>query len=154
MSLTDKIDNTDSVDNIGNLKSSGLKATLPRLRILEVFQNSDQRHLTAEDVFRILINEHSDIGLATVYRVLAQFEQAGILRRSNFEPGKSIYELDEGEHHGHMVCLMCGRVDEFVDAKIEKRQQEIADEYGFLLQEHSVSMYGLCAHCIPKTGRP
>lgn len=139
-----------SSKNIDNLKNNGLKATLPRLKILEVFQNNEQRHLTAEDVYRILINDHSDIGMATVYRVLTQFEQAGLLSRSNFEPGKSIYELNEGEHHDHMVCLMCGQVQEFVDPAIEKRQHEIAKEYGFTLQEHSMAMYGLCKNCAPR----
>lgn len=139
-----------SSDNIDNLKSNGLKATLPRLKILEIFKTSNQRHLSAEDVFRVLINDHSDIGLATVYRVLTQFEHAGLLRRSNFEPGKSIYELDEGEHHDHMVCLSCGKVEEFVDSEIEKRQYEIAKKYKFQLQEHALAMYGLCANCAAK----
>lgn len=137
-------------NNIDNLKNSGLKATLPRLKILEIFQTSEQRHLSAEDVFRILINSHSDIGLATVYRVLTQFEQAGILRRSNFESGKSIYELNEGEHHDHMVCLSCGMVQEFTDSAIEKRQHEIANKYHFALQDHALAMYGLCKDCVAK----
>ena len=112
--------------NIDELKSSGLKATLPRLKILEVFQKAAQRHMTAEDVFRVLLEERSDIGLATVYRVLTQFEQAGILSRSHFESGKAVYELNEGKHHDHLVCLDCGRVEEFYDAEIEKRQQRVA----------------------------
>lgn len=139
-----------SSDNIDNLKSNGLKATLPRLKILEIFQTSQQRHMSAEDVFRILVRDHSDIGLATVYRVLTQFEQAGLLRRSNFESGKAVYELNEGEHHDHMVCLSCGKVQEFVDEEIEKRQHEIAKRYRFLLQEHALAIYGLCSECKQK----
>lgn len=139
-----------SSDNIDNLKSNGLKATLPRLKILEIFQTSQQRHMSAEDIFRILVNDHSDIGLATVYRVLTQFEQAGLLRRSNFESGKAVYELNEGVHHDHMVCLSCGKVQEFVDGEIEKRQHEIANRYHFLLQEHALAIYGLCAECNQK----
>lgn len=129
---------------IEELKSSGLKATLPRLKILEVFQSSAQRHLTAEDVFRVLLNEHSDIGLATVYRVLMQFEQAGLLTRSNFESGKAVFELNEGQHHDHLVCLDCGRVEEFYDPEIEARQQHIAATRGFQLQEHALSLYASC----------
>jgi Fur family ferric uptake transcriptional regulator len=130
--------------NIEELKSTGLKATLPRLKILEVFQSGKQRHMTAEDVFRVLLDDHSDIGLATVYRVLMQFEQAGLLIRSNFESGKAVYELDQGEHHDHLVCLDCGKVEEFFDPEIENRQQMIAQTRGFTLQEHALSLY---AHC-------
>lgn len=127
------------------LKSSGLKATLPRIKILEVFQRSDRRHLTAEDVFKALLQDDADIGLATVYRVLMQFEQAGLLTRSNFESGKAVYELDQGQHHDHLVCLDCGRVEEFYDADIEQRQRAIAAERGFDLQEHSLALYARCA---------
>jgi len=127
-----------------DLKSSGLKATLPRLKILEVFQTSDIRHLTAEDVYKHLLAEGSDIGLATVYRVLMQFEQAGILSRSHFESGKSVFELNEGKHHDHLVCLDCGRVEEFYDPEIEARQREIAQARGFQLQEHALSLYAGC----------
>lgn len=126
------------------LKSMGLKATLPRLKILEIFQNGKQRHMSAEDVYRELLAENQEIGLATVYRVLTQFEQAGILKRSNFESGKAVFELEEGHHHDHLVCLQCGRVEEFYDAEIEKRQQEIAKERGFSLQDHALSLYGNC----------
>jgi len=126
------------------LKSSGLKATLPRIKILEVFQQSDQRHMTAEDVFKALLQEGSEIGLATVYRVLMQFEQAGLLRRSNFESGKAVFELDEGKHHDHLVCLDCGRVVEFYDAEIEARQRAVAAAKGFELQEHSLALYAGC----------
>lgn len=127
-----------------DLKSSGLKATLPRIKILEVFQKTDVRHMTAEDVFKALLKEDADIGLATVYRVLMQFEQAGLLTRSHFESGKSVFELNEGQHHDHLVCLTCGRVEEFFDAEIEKRQRTIAQERGFALQEHALSLYGVC----------
>jgi len=130
--------------NPTDLKSIGLKATLPRLKILEIFQHSTVRHLTAEDVYRCLLNEELDIGLATVYRVLTQFEQAGLLSRSNFESGKAIFELNEGSHHDHLVCLDCGRVDEFFDPEIEQRQQAIAQERGFKLQEHALALYGVC----------
>lgn len=130
--------------NIDELKSTGLKATLPRLKILEIFQQGRQRHMTAEDVFRILLDVRSDIGLATVYRVLTQFEQAGILSRSHFESGKAVYELNEGQHHDHLVCLDCGRVEEFYDAEIEKRQSAIAKSRGFTLADHALSLY---AHC-------
>jgi Fur family ferric uptake transcriptional regulator len=126
------------------LKSSGLKATLPRLKILEVFERAQRRHMTAEDVYKALIGEGSDIGLATVYRVLMQFEQAGLLSRSNFESGKSVFELNEGQHHDHLVCLNCGRVEEFFDAEIEQRQRNVALARGFELQEHSLSLYATC----------
>lgn len=132
------------MSNIDELKSTGLKATLPRLKILDVFQKGTQRHMTAEDVFRVLLEERSDIGLATVYRVLTQFEQAGILTRSHFESGKAVYELNEGTHHDHLVCIDCGRVEEFYDAEIEKRQHAVAKTKGFQIAEHALSLY---AHC-------
>ncbi|KQM78702.1 ferric iron uptake transcriptional regulator [Xylophilus sp. Leaf220] len=129
--------------NIDDLKSTGLKATLPRLKILEIFQKSIERHLTAEDVFRVLLEERSDIGLATVYRVLTQFEQAGILSRRHFEGGKAVYELNEGEHHDHLICTTTGKVEEFHDAEIEKRLQAIAKARGWVLQDHTVILFGL-----------
>jgi len=132
---------------IDELKSTGLKATLPRLKILEIFQKGTQRHMTAEDVFRVLFEGRSDVGLATVYRVLAQFEQADILSRSHFEGGKAVYELNEGEHHDHLVCLDCGRVEEFYDAEIEKRQNDVAQQKGFTIADHALSLY---AHCTTK----
>lgn len=137
------------------LKSSGLKATLPRLKILDVFQQSEQRHMTAEDVFKILLNEDADIGLATVYRVLTQFEQAGLLRRNNFESGKAVFELDEGSHHDHLVCLDCGRVVEFFDPEIEERQRAVAKARGFSLQEHALALYANCTtkDCEHREGR-
>ncbi|KPF51315.1 Fur family transcriptional regulator [beta proteobacterium AAP121] len=129
---------------LDELKSSGLKATLPRIKILEVFQRTERRHMTAEDVFKALLTEGADIGLATVYRVLMQFEQAGLLSRSNFESGKAVFELNEGEHHDHLVCLDCGHVEEFYDAEIEQRQRAVTIARGFELQEHSLSLYARC----------
>ncbi len=130
-----------------DLKNIGLKATVPRLKILEIFQTSEQRHLSAEDVYRILLNEQMDIGLATVYRVLTQFEQAGLLSRNNFESGKAIFELNEGKHHDHLVCIDCGRVEEFRDEAIEIRQREVASANAFVLREHMLVLYGLCPEC-------
>ena len=130
--------------NPADLKSSGLKATLPRLKILEIFQNSSVRHLSAEDVYKLLLNENLDVGLATVYRVLTQFEQAGLLSRHHFESGKAVFELNQGSHHDHLVCLDCGLVEEFFDEEIEKRQNNIAAERGFKLAEHALSLYGNC----------
>jgi Fur family transcriptional regulator, ferric uptake regulator len=142
------------VKHADELKSSGLKATLPRIKILEVFQRAERRHMTAEDVYKALLVDGADIGLATVYRVLMQFEQAGLLTRSNFESGKSVFELNEGQHHDHLVCLDCGRVEEFFDPQIELRQREVAVERGFALQEHSLALYARCtkAEC-PHRGR-
>jgi Fur family transcriptional regulator, ferric uptake regulator len=135
---------TTAMTRADDLKSSGLKATLPRLKILEVFQRSQQRHMTAEDVYKLLLAEDADIGLATVYRVLMQFEQAGLLSRSHFESGKSVFELNEGKHHDHLLCLTCGRVEEFFDAEIESRQRAVAEQRGFALQEHALSLYAVC----------
>jgi Fur family ferric uptake transcriptional regulator len=131
--------------NIEELKSTGLKATIPRLKILEVFQRSSQRHMSAEDVFKVLLLENSDVGLATVYRVLTQFEQASILSRSQFEGGKSVYELNEGQHHDHLVCLDCGKVEEFYDPEIENRQQAVAQAKGFTITDHALSLYARCS---------
>jgi Fur family ferric uptake transcriptional regulator len=132
------------MDQSDELKSTGLKVTLPRLKILEIFQKGIQRHMTAEHVFRHLLAENAEIGLATVYRVLTQFEQAGILSRNHFESGKAVYELNEGQHHDHMVCIDCGRVEEFYDAEIEQRQQAVALAKGFVIADHALSLY---AHC-------
>ena len=129
---------------VDELKSSGLKATLPRIKVLEVFQRTERRHMSAEDVFKALLAEGADIGLATVYRVLMQFEQAGLLKRSNFESGKAVFELNEGQHHDHLVCLDCGRVEEFYDAEIEQRQRAVASTRGFELQEHNLALYARC----------
>ena len=135
-----------SSDNPAELKASGLKATQPRLKILEIFQQNPVRHLSAEDVYRQLLAENLEIGLATVYRVLTQFEQAGLLARNYFETGKAVYELNEGSHHDHIVCLDCGRVEEFHDDKIELRQHEIAKTFGFEIIDHTLALYG---HCVP-----
>ncbi|HSH72237.1 MAG TPA: ferric iron uptake transcriptional regulator [Methylophilaceae bacterium] len=127
------------------LKNAGLKATLPRLKVLSLFENSEQRHLSAEDVYKILLNTGEDVGLATVYRVLTQFEQAGLLIRHHFESGKAVFELNQGGHHDHIVCVKCGRVAEFYDEEIEKRQKSAATERGFIMQEHALTIYGICA---------
>jgi Fur family transcriptional regulator, ferric uptake regulator len=137
------------------IKNSGLKATLPRIKILEIFQTTQQRHMTAEDVYKALLDERADIGLATVYRVLTQFEQAGLLSRNHFESGKAVFELNEGHHHDHLVCLTCGFVEEFYDPQIEERQHAIAMDRGFQLQEHSLALYASCVKkdCPNKTAR-
>ena len=126
------------------LRSTGLKVTVPRLRVLDLFHQSKDRHLTAEDVYRKLLEDHSDIGLATVYRVLTQFEQAGLLTRHHFESGKAVYELNEGNHHDHLVCLQCGRVEEFYDAEIEKRQTKVARDRGYSIHDHQLYLYVDC----------
>jgi len=138
------------MDTIDELKSTGLKATAPRLKILELFQKAERRHMTADDVYRQLLSERSDIGLATVYRVLTQFEQAGILSRNHFEAGKAVYELRNEEHHDHLVCTACGKVEEFLDAEIERRQRNVATTRGWALQDHAMSLYGLCPACQKK----
>lgn len=132
-----------------DLKNIGLKATLPRLKILDLFESSAVRHLSAEDVYKVLLAEGHDIGLATVYRVLTQFEQAGLLIRHHFETGKSetgkaVFELNQGGHHDHLVCLQCGIVEEFYDPEIEKRQNEVAKKRGFIINEHSLYLYADC----------
>jgi Fur family ferric uptake transcriptional regulator len=127
-----------------DLKNAGLKATLPRLKIINLFETSKLRHMTAEDVYRQLLSEGIDIGLATIYRVLTQFEQAGLLVRHHFESGKAVFELDQGQHHDHIVCVTCGRVEEFCDADIEKRQHRIARDRGFEIREHALYLYAEC----------
>lgn len=127
-----------------DLKNAGLKATLPRLKVLSLFENSKERHLSAEDVYKILINTGEDVGLATVYRVLTQFEQAGLLIRHHFESGKAIFELNGGNHHDHIICVKCGRVEEFYDEEIEKRQKLAATERGFKMEDHALTIYGIC----------
>lgn len=131
-----------------DLKNIGLKATVPRLKVLEIFQRRTAqrgvRHMSAEDVYKALIAEHIDVGLATVYRVLTQFEQAGLLSRNHFEGGRAMFELNEGSHHDHLVCLTCGRVEEFVDSDIEARQQQVAAQRGFKLHDHALALYGEC----------
>ena len=134
-------------DQTSVLKGRGLKATPPRIKVLEIFQRAEPRHLSAEDVYKVLVDEGSDIGLATVYRVLTQLAEAELLTRSRFETGKAVFELNRGTHHDHLVCLGCGRVDEFYDAEIEARQREVARAIGFGLQEHALALYGLCSDC-------
>lgn len=133
-----------------DLRNMGLKATLPRLKVLDLFQNSTQRHMSAEDVYKLLLNENADVGLATVYRVLTQFEQAGLLVRHHFESGKAVFELNEGSHHDHLVCLQCGKVEEFYDPEIEKRQTRIAKDRGFSIHDHALYLYADCV----KSGCP
>jgi Fur family ferric uptake transcriptional regulator len=132
------------MSNAQNLKTIGLKATAPRLRILELFEKSAVRHLSAEDVYRLLMKDGLDVGLATVYRVLTQFEQAGLLQRHHFESGKAVFELKDTSHHDHLVCMQCGLVEEFYDAEIEKRQARIAKERGFAIRDHSLALYADC----------
>lgn len=132
------------MSNPSNLKSIGLKATLPRLKILDLFEQSDKRHMTAEEIYRLLSDEGQEIGLATVYRVLTQFEQAGLLMRHHFDSDKAVFELNQGDHHDHLVCLQCGKVEEFVDSEIEKRQHRIAKERGFAIHDHSLQIYADC----------
>jgi Fur family ferric uptake transcriptional regulator len=127
-----------------DLKNLGLKATLPRLKVLALFESSAQRHLSAEDVYRMLLNSGEDVGLATVYRVLTQFEHAGLLVRHHFESDKAVFELNQGGHHDHIVCLQCGRVEEFCDEEIEARQQKAASDRGFAIRDHSLHIYADC----------
>ncbi|MHB1948364.1 MAG: ferric iron uptake transcriptional regulator [Gammaproteobacteria bacterium] len=137
------------MDN-SNLKKVGLKVTLPRVKILQILENANEHHLSAEDVYRILLESSEDIGLATVYRVLTQFEEAGLVVRHNFEGGHSVFELDHGKHHDHLVCVKCGRVEEFVDAVIEERQQHVAKKAGYIITDHSLNIYGICGTCNKK----
>jgi len=130
-----------------NLKKAGLKVTVPRQKILEILENAQEHHLSAEDIYKSLLEAGEDIGLATVYRVLTQFEAAGLVARHYFESGQSVFELDHGTHHDHLVCVKCGRVEEFVDHQIEKRQQEIAAKAGYAMTDHSLNIYGVCGGC-------
>lgn len=129
------------------LRQAGLKVTMPRMRILEILENSKQRHMSAEEIHGALTQEGDDVGLATVYRVLTQFEAAGLLTRHNFEEGRAVYELDQGEHHDHMVCVQCGQVTEFVDDVIESRQEAIAAQHQFQMTDHNLIIYGTCQTC-------
>ncbi len=131
-----------------DLRKAGLKVTLPRVKILEILEKQvDQRHLSAEKVYRILLSEDEEIGLATVYRVLTQFEAAGLVSRHHFEGGRSVFELNRGVHHDHIMCMSCGKIDEFTDALIEERQTFIAEKLGYQLTDHSLCLYGLCSKC-------
>lgn len=127
-----------------DLKGMGLKATGPRLQILNLFETCGERHLSAEDVYRLLLSDESDVGIATVYRVLTQFEQAGLLTRHHFEGGRAVYELNQGHHHDHLVCVTCGKVEEFYDEEIEARQESIAAERGFAIRDHALYIYADC----------
>ena len=134
-----------------DLRNAGLKVTLPRVKILEILENeSKERHLTAEKVYKILLNEDEEIGLATVYRVLTQFEAAGLVKRHHFEGGNSVFELNRGDHHDHILCVKCGKVDEFSDEIIENQQREIALHLGYQLTDHSLYLYGFCSNCSTK----
>ena len=131
-----------------DLRNAGLKVTLPRVKILQILENqSTERHLTAEQVYKILLSEDEEIGLATVYRVLTQFEAAGLVTRHHFEGGNSVFELSDGDHHDHILCMKCGKVDEFADEVIEARQKQIAKELGYDLTAHGLYLYGYCAAC-------
>lgn len=129
------------------LKQVGLKITIPRVTILELLQNADKNHYSAEDVFDELRDNGHDIGLATVYRVLSQFEQAGILIKHNFEGNQAVFELNTGEHHDHLICLKCGKIVEFFDETLENLQYDIANKHGFQLEDHSMVLHGICADC-------
>jgi Fur family ferric uptake transcriptional regulator len=129
------------------LRKAGLKVTLPRMKILDILEHTSSRHQSAEDVYKALLDTGEDIGLATVYRVLTQFETAGLVKRHHFEGGHSVFELNEGNHHDHIVCVKCGQVDEFIDEIIEKRQKAIAAELGYDLTDHCLYMYGICRKC-------
>ena len=128
-----------------DLKKAGLKVTLPRLKILHLLANNPDSHVTAEDVYRELMGSGEEIGLATVYRVLTQFEAAGLVKRHHFEGGQSVFELDEGDHHDHLLCVTCGKVVEFYDEVIEQRQKAVAEDRGFTLRDHSMILYGTCS---------
>ena len=132
-----------------DLRESGLRPTGPRLRILHLFERSVQRHFSADDVYRALIESKEEVGIATVYRVLSQFEQAGILIRHNFEGDRALYELNRGEHHDHLLCVQCGQVVEFFSHDLEEIQEKIAKKYDFKLQEHVLYLYGTCRSCQP-----
>jgi Fur family ferric uptake transcriptional regulator len=134
--------------DLRDLKEAGLKITAPRVKILRMLEKSQVRHLSAEDVYRLLIAEGHDIGLATVYRVLTQFEAAGLVIRHNFDESHSVFELKDGQHHDHMVCVRCSRVEEFSDPEIEHRQRQVADTLGFKLVYHNLNLYGICPDCL------
>ena len=131
------------------IKEAGLKVTLPRLKILHILELANPHHLSAEDVHKALSDSGEDVSLTTVYRVLTQFVDAGLVRRHNFEGGSSIFELDSGQHHDHLVCLRCNAVTEFVDEEIEKRQRNIAEKMNFKMTDHSLTIYGICLDCLP-----
>ena len=127
-----------------DLKRAGLKITLPRMKILEILESSDKKHLSAEDIYRVLLDTGEEIGLATIYRVLTQFEGAGLVIRHHFETGQALFELERGKHHDHLICVKCGKIIEFVDESIEAKQKEIAAKNGFRISDHSLIIYGIC----------
>ena len=130
-----------------DLQKVGLKATLPRLKILQFLEDTEHRHMSAEDVYKAMLEQGEDIGLATIYRVLTQFESAGLVNRHHFEGGHSVFELDQGHHHDHILCVKCGKVDEFMDETIEDRQKAIAKDKGYEITDHSLYIYGVCSEC-------
>ena len=130
-----------------DLQKAGLKATLPRLKILKFLEETEHRHMSAEDVYKAMLEQGEEIGLATIYRVLTQFESAGLVTRHHFEGGHSVFELDQGHHHDHILCVKCGKVDEFLDETIEERQKKIAKEKGYTITDHSLYIYGVCPDC-------
>lgn len=136
-----------------DLRKAGLKATGPRLRILQILEQNAQRHVSAEDVYRALLASGEEVGLATVYRVLTQFETAGLVTRHHFEGGHSLFELAVGEHHDHLLCVQCGRVDEFVDSTIEERQRAVAVRLGYDMTDHNLCIYGVCPSCQKKNAK-
>ncbi len=131
-----------------DLRKAGLKVTLPRVKILKILENAEPHHISAEEVYKRLLDSGEDVGLATVYRVLTQFETAGIVRRHNFEGGRSVFEIEQGEHHDHLVCVSCGKVEEFLDDVIEQRQETIAHEANFKMTDHNLTIYGECQDCV------
>ena len=133
-----------------DLKEAGLKATHPRIKILEMMEAAVDRHLNAEDIYKALLESGEDVGLATVYRVLTQFEDAGLVTRHHFEGGTSVFELNQGEHHDHILCVKCGKVEEFIDEVIEQRQRKIAEDAGFSMTDHALYIYGVCKDCQSK----
>ena len=133
--------------NNNDLRKAGLKITTPRLKILELLENAKPHHLNAESIHQQLKDQNNDVGLATVYRVLTQFEAAGLIRRHNFEGGFSVFEIEHGSHHDHLVCERCGAVKEFFDDAIEKRQSDVAEKNGFQITEHHHTIYGICSNC-------
>lgn len=130
-----------------DLRKAGLKVTLPRLKVLEILETSEQRHLSAEDVYKALLEMDEEIGLATVYRVLTQFENAGLVSRLSIEGGHAVFELEDGDHHDHLFCVKCNKIEEFCDDVIEERQKAIAKQYGFEMTDHSLYIYGICKNC-------
>ena len=127
-----------------DLRKAGLKVTLPRMKILEILEQSSQQHLSAEDIYRVLLDSDEEIGLATIYRVLTQFEGAGLVMRHHFEGGQAVFELDRGKHHDHLICIKCGKIVEFVNSSIEDQQKKIAEDNGFKITDHSLIIYGEC----------